>query len=80
MIRFDFETYTKPFINKDEFKNYYSKKEDYIKKLLNSSQIGWTKPISKEDINYIKEPDILKGSETSESDVNYLKEPETLKE
>ncbi len=32
------------------------------------------------DINYIKEPDILKGSETSESDVNYLKEPETLKE
>ena len=32
------------------------------------------------DINYIKEPDILKGSETSESDVNYIKEPNILKE
>lgn len=55
MIKFDFETYTKPFIDKDEFKKYYSKKEFYIKKLLNSNMIGWTKNISKEIIEDIKE-------------------------
>lgn len=32
------------------------------------------------DANYLKEPDILKDSETSESDVNYIKEPNILKE
>ena len=55
MIKFDFKTYTKPFIDKDEFKKYYSKKEFYIKKLLNSNMIGWTKNISKEIIEDIKE-------------------------
>lgn len=54
MIRFDFETYVKPFINQERFNYYYAKKEFYIDKLTNSNMIGWTKPVLKETINDIK--------------------------
>ena len=55
MIKFDFKTYVRKFINMDEYNFLYSKKAEYIDKLNNSYMTGWTKPISKELIKDIKE-------------------------
>jgi glucose-6-phosphate isomerase len=55
MIKFDFKTYTKKFINEEDYNNLYSRKSEVIEKLNNSNMTGWTKEIGKDTINNIKE-------------------------
>ena len=62
MIRFDFNTYVKPFIDENKYNELYSKKDEYINKLNSCNMIGWTKEIDSNiitDINntakYIKD-------------------------
>lgn len=54
MIKFDFKTYVKPFIDENKFNELYSKKDEYINKLNSYSMIGWTKAIDKEIITDIE--------------------------
>ena len=54
MIKFDFNTYVKPFIDLDKFNELYSKKEEYNNKLNNCEMIGWMKEINKDLVNDIK--------------------------
>ena len=61
MVKFDFKTYVKPFIDENKFNELYSKKDEYINKLNNCNMIGWTKEIDRNIItdientaNYIK--------------------------
>lgn len=54
MIRFDFKTYVKPFIDENKFNELYSRKDEYINKLNSYDMVGWTKEISKEEIIRIK--------------------------
>jgi glucose-6-phosphate isomerase len=55
MIKFDFKTYVKPFIDETKYNELYSKKDEYIDKLSSLEMTGWTKEISKDEINDIKE-------------------------
>ena len=55
MIRFDFKTYVKNFIDEKEFDELYAKKDEYIEKLNNSDMAGWTKEISKDLVNDISD-------------------------
>lgn len=55
MLKFDFKTYTKTFIDKEQFDSIYSKKKECIKLLTESDNNGWTKPIDKTVIKEIKE-------------------------
>ena len=43
MIKFDFKTYVKPFIDENKFNEIYSKKDEYINKLNSLEMTGWTK-------------------------------------
>ena len=54
MIKFDF-TYVKNFIDEKEYKEMYSKKNEYLDKIRNSDMSGWTKEISKDLIKDITE-------------------------
>ena len=54
MIKFDFNTYTNGFINKDEYSNLMNNKSYYIEKLQNDIMIGWTKDIDTYLIEDIK--------------------------
>ena len=61
VIKFDFQTYIKPFIDENKFNELYSKKNEYIDKLTSQEMIGWTKEIDRNTIiniekvaNYIK--------------------------
>ena len=47
MIKFDFKTYVKPFIEESKFNELYNKKDEYINKLNTCNMIGWTKEIDK---------------------------------
>lgn len=53
MIRFDFQTYVKPFIDENKFNELYSKKDEYINKLNSLEMTGWTKEIDRNTINSI---------------------------
>ena len=53
MIRFDFKTYIKPFIDENKFNELYSKKDEYINKLNSLEMTGWTKEIDRNTINSI---------------------------
>ncbi len=54
MIKFDFKTYVKPFIDENKFNELYNKKDEYITKLNSCNMIGWTKEINKEVVNDIE--------------------------
>ena len=54
MIKFDFKTYTRDYINEAEFQAYYSRKEEWIQKLKECDMVGWMNPISQELIKDIK--------------------------
>ena len=54
MIKFDFQTFTKKFINQDEYRAIYEKKEEYKEKLKNNEMTGWLKPIDKDILTDIK--------------------------
>ena len=53
MIKFDFKTYVKPFIDENKFNEIYSKKDEYINKLNSLEMTGWTKKIDENTINSI---------------------------
>ncbi|MBQ6323431.1 MAG: glucose-6-phosphate isomerase [Bacilli bacterium] len=55
MIKFDFETYTKEFIDKEEYNKLLAEKEKYIEKLNKSNMVGWMREIDKETVVDIKE-------------------------
>lgn len=55
MIKFDFNTYTNAFIDKDNYYKLLSKKEEIINKFNESDMIGWTKEIDYNIIEDIKE-------------------------
>ncbi|MBR1936216.1 MAG: glucose-6-phosphate isomerase [Bacilli bacterium] len=54
MIKFDFQTFTKSFINIDEYNDILNKKNDYIKKLKECSMTGWLEAPDKDVITDIK--------------------------
>ena len=63
MIKFDFKTYVKPFIDENKFNELYSKKNEYIDKLNSLDMIGWTKEIDKNIISSIeKTRDYIKSN------------------
>lgn len=55
MIRFDFKTYVKDFINIDEFNELYQRKQEFIDKLNSSSMSGWTKELNESTFNDIND-------------------------
>lgn len=55
MLKFDFKTYTKNIIDSSNYEELMSKKEEILNKLSTSSMNGWTKQISKDNIDKIKE-------------------------
>lgn len=55
MIKFDFKTYVKPFIDEEKYNELYSKKSEYIDKLNSLNMTGWTKEIDKNIIKDIEE-------------------------
>ena len=55
MIKFDFKTYVRQFIDQEEFNELYSKKNEYIEKLNSCYMTGWMKPLSQELIEDIIE-------------------------
>ena len=54
MIKFDFKTYIKPFIDENKFNELYSKKEEYIDKLNSLEMTGWTREIDRNTIDKIE--------------------------
>lgn len=61
MVKFDFKTYVKPFIDENKFNELYNKKDEYIDRLKSLNMTGWTKEIDEKTItdiektaNYIK--------------------------
>ena len=55
MIRFDFKTYVKSFIDEKEFDEIYSRKDEYVEKLRNEEMTGWTKQIDESLVKDIEE-------------------------
>lgn len=55
MIKFDFQTYIKPFIDENKFNELYSKKNEYIDKLNSLEMTGWKKEIDRNTINNIEQ-------------------------
>ena len=55
MIKFDFNTYIKPFIDENKFNELYSKKNEYIDKLNSLEMTGWTKEIDRNIISNIEQ-------------------------
>ena len=54
MIKFDFKTYVKPFIDENKFNELYSKKDEYINKLNSLDMIGWTREIDRSVLDNIE--------------------------
>ena len=54
MIKFDFNTYTNRFIDKDKYNLLINQKKEYIDKLYKSDMTGWMKKIEKEIIEDIE--------------------------
>ena len=55
MIKFDFKTYIKNFIDQNEYDALYSRKKEVLEEFHNSNMTGWTKEIDKEVVSDIKE-------------------------
>ena len=55
MIKFDFNTYVKPFINIDKYNELYNKKDEYTNKLNSCEMTGWMNEISRDLVNNIKD-------------------------
>lgn len=67
MIKFDFDTYSKRYIDKDIFNNNFKRKEEVFSKFNNSEMIGWTREIDSNVIN-----DILKLRDEIKTNANCL--------
>ena len=55
MIKFDFKTYVKDFINPSEYNELIEKKQEIINKFNSSNMIGWTKELEQPLIDDIRE-------------------------
>ena len=55
MIKFDFNTYVDKFIDENDYKSLMNKKEEILDKFNHSTMTGWTKEISEELKNDLKE-------------------------
>lgn len=55
MIKFDFNTYVKPFIEEKKYNELYSKKDEYTNKLNLCEMTGWMREISKDLVRNIKD-------------------------
>ena len=55
MIKFDFNTYLKPFIDETKFNELYGKKDEYISRLNSLEMTGWTKEIDRNTISNIEQ-------------------------
>ena len=55
MVKFDFKTYLKPFIDENKFNELYNKKDEYIDRLKSLNMTGWTKEIDEKTITDIEE-------------------------
>ena len=54
MIKFDFNTYVNSFIDENDYKTLMNRKEEVLDKFNNSTMTGWTKEISEELKNDLK--------------------------
>ena len=54
MIKFDFNTYTNRFINKDKYEYLIKEKKEYIDKLYKSEMTGWMRNIEKDKVEEIE--------------------------
>ena len=54
MIKFDFDTYVKPFIKKEEYEELYNMKEEILRKFQESEMTGWKNKIEEKVVNEIK--------------------------
>ena len=54
MIRFDFKTYTKQFINQEKYQELLNKKEEVLEKFRSSYMNGWTNELPEDTIEKIK--------------------------
>lgn len=54
MIKFDFKTYVKPFIDENKYNELYSKKNEFIDKLNSLEMTGWTKELDSTIISNIE--------------------------
>ena len=55
MIKFDFNTYVNSFIDENDYKSLMNRKEEVLDKFNNSTMTGWTKEISEELKNDLKD-------------------------
>ncbi len=55
MLKFDFTTYVNNFINDNDYNSLIAKKEEVLDKFNHSNMIGWTKEISEELKNDLKD-------------------------
>ena len=55
MIKFDFATYVKPFIDENKYNELYNKKDEYNLKLNSCEMTGWMRDIDNEVILDVKE-------------------------
>ena len=54
MLKFDFKSYTKDWINEEEYLKKYQEKDKYIEMLHRSDMTGWIKEIDLELVSSIK--------------------------
>ncbi len=55
MIKFDFSTYVKPFIDINKYNELYSKKDEYFRKLNSLDMTGWMRDIDRSVVEKIKD-------------------------
>ena len=55
MIKFDFNTYVNNFIDKNDYNDLHNKKAEVLEKFDKSTMTGWTKEISSDLVNDLKE-------------------------
>ena len=54
MIKFDFNTYVKTFIDEEDYNNLFAKKNEVMEKFSKSTMTGWTKEINPELVKDLK--------------------------
>ena len=53
MVKFDFDTYSKNYIDEEIFSKNFNRKEEVFSKFNNSEMIGWTRKIDNSIIDEI---------------------------
>ena len=55
MVKFDFDTYSKNYIDEEIFNKNFNRKEEVFSKFNNSEMIGWTRKVDNNVIEIIKD-------------------------